>query len=89
MGRHKKIEQIELEKNEQIPEKASLPQLSGKYFAGFSGDTHNHAIQSAWEWVESVSKDKTLLYNIVLQDFYHQKAFGGRGIIVSYNRIDK
>lgn len=89
MGRHKKIIELELGKEELIPEKASVSSLSGKFYASFSGDTHNHAIQDAWGWVESVENDKNLTYKIVLVDYYHQKAFGGRGVIVSYNRKDK
>lgn len=89
MGRRKKIIEVELEKDQYLPEKSSIPQLSGKFFTSFSGDTYNHAIQGAWEWVESVSKNKNALENVVLQDYYHQKAFGGRSIIVSYNRIPK
>lgn len=89
MSRHKKIVEVELEKEEQLPEKSTIPNLSGKCYASFSGDTHNHAIQDAWAWVASVKADKNLSYDINLVDYYHQKAFGGRGIIVSYNRVDR
>ncbi len=89
MGRHKKIIEVELEKDQYLPEKPSISTLSGKYYAPLSGETYNHAIQSAWEWVASVKSEKTLSYNIVLVDYYRQKAFGGRGIIVSYNKVDR
>lgn len=89
MGRSKKIVEVELGKEEQLPEKPNIPSLSGKYFASFSGDTHNHAIQDAWAWVASVKADKNLSYNVSMVDYYHQKAFGGRGIIVSYNKVDR
>lgn len=89
MGRNKKIVEVELGKEEELPEKSTVPNLSGKYLASFSGDTHNHAIQDAWAWVASVKADKNLSYNITLVDYYHQKAFGGRGVIVSYNKVDR
>lgn len=89
MGRNKKIVEVELDKEEHLPEKAAIKDLSGNYRASFSGDTHNHAIQDAWAWVASVKADKNLSYNITLVDYYHQKAFGGRGVIVSYNKVDR
>jgi hypothetical protein len=78
MGRHRKIIEVELEKDQYLPEKSAIKLLSGKHIAHFVGDTYNHSIQMAWEWVESLEK------KIVLRDYYPQK-MGGKAILVSYD----
>lgn len=78
MGRNKKIIEIELEKDQYIPEKAAIKLLSGKHIAHFVGDTYNHSIQMAWDWVSRVEG------KIILRDYYPQK-MGGKAILVSYD----
>jgi hypothetical protein len=89
MGRHKKIEEIELIKDEVIPEKRSPSKLSGHYLGSFTGDSYEHAVRSAREWESRVNALSSLTYRVEIQDHFHQEAFGGRAIIVSYNRVEK
>lgn len=81
MGRHKKVEQVELGKDQYITEKSSISKLSGKNIQQFVGDTYNHSIQLAWEWVE-MKKENGIAIQLV--DYYPQ-IMGGKSILVSYN----
>jgi len=78
MSRHKKINEVELEKDQYIPEKSAIKLLAGKHIGHFVGDTYNHSIQMAWDWVNRMEG------KVVLRDYYPQK-MGGKSILVSYD----
>ncbi len=78
MGRHKKVIEVELEKDQYIPEKSAIKLLAGKHIGHFVGDTYNHSIQMAWDWVNRMEG------KVVLRDYYPQK-MGGKSILVSYD----
>ena len=76
MSRPKKIVEIELDKNEEIPEKAEVRSLSGRHIGFCSGETYEHAIREAWDMVnrkaESLSKATGRNVQIDMVDYYKQ-----------------
>lgn len=87
MGRRKKIIEVELEKDQNLPKKDKIIQLTGKYLNNFAGDTYNHSVQLSYEWEKMVNLKRESGV-IKLRDYYAQTAFG-KSIIVSYDIVSK
>ena len=85
MGRRKKIIEVELESDQNLPKKDKIIQLTGKYLNNFAGDTYNHSIQLSYEWEKMANLNRESGV-IKLRDYYAQLAFG-KSIIVSYDII--
>ena len=62
-----------------IPQKSTTSKLSGKYINQFTGKSLTDSLAMAIEW----SKNNM----VELTDFYRQKAFNGKSILVGYNFV--
>lgn len=84
MGRRKKVVEVVLDDSYKIPKVGAITKLSGKHVQGFSGDTYNHSIQLAYEWMNRTNSDKHSTQIVTLVNYYPQ-IMGNKSILVSYN----
>ncbi len=92
MGRHKKNygivlpeDKLSLDEEESgLTKVDAIRNMSGKNFFGFSGNSYNHSLQLAKNWIDMKNNEKGSVNVRVLVDYYSQ-IHTGKSILVSYN----
>jgi len=90
MGRHKKITQIELSKEEKlIPIVTQTSDIDGLIHQSL-GETYEHALQEAFEWMKRNNEDPNRKYDILsINNYYQQRRIGKsnfQSVLVGYSR---